>query len=40
MLTESAYLTALILYVLSATIAVVLMNIWLLRKRSLALKNS
>lgn len=38
MLTESAYLTALILYALSAGIAVVLINVWLLRKRSLALK--
>ncbi|WP_439101697.1 hypothetical protein [Congregibacter sp.] len=38
MLTESAYITALILYTLSAVIAVVLMNVWLLRSRSLAVK--
>ncbi|WOJ95715.1 hypothetical protein R0137_10710 [Congregibacter brevis] len=38
MLTDSAYLSALIVYSLSAMLAVALMNYWLLRKRSLAVK--
>ncbi|MFK8043187.1 hypothetical protein [Congregibacter sp.] len=38
MLTDSAYLSALIVYSLSAILAVALMNYWLLRKRSLGVK--
>ncbi|WP_439107060.1 hypothetical protein [Congregibacter sp.] len=38
MLTSSAYLTALIVYVLSALLAVAMMNLWMLRGRSVAIK--
>ncbi len=38
MLTESAYQLALIVYVTSALMALVLFNVWLLRRRSTALK--
>ncbi|MDP5069877.1 MAG: hypothetical protein NWQ45_03165 [Congregibacter sp.] len=38
MLTDSGYMSALIIYVLAALAAVVLMNVWLLRGRSLGVK--